>query len=154
MWVALNRGIIKDTDGWLDVEANGKSRQDRLYCNGKLASRDDFNAHPSQLGSDLMLVKQALAGATGRPGVKVMTCSSRVGTEPSRPSLLQHIMYQGSKTWWVRMQVVSISVGKSSLPLMMKVKSPYQSKDQKPRGRCFELLDMAKPASMSSSTLP
>lgn len=28
------------------------------------------------------------------------------------------------------------------------------SKDQKPRGRCFELLDMAKPASISSSSLP
>lgn len=94
-----------------------------------LDARDDFIAHPSHLGSDLMLVKQALAGATGRPGVKVMTWSSRVGAEPSRPSPLQHIMYQGSKTWWVRMQVVSISVGKSSLPLMMKVKSPYQGEE-------------------------
>ena len=103
LWVASNRGVTEDTDGWLDVlmklllESHGKSWEEHDHT-GKLAAKDEvhFTAYPSQMGADVALVKKALSGYADRgedPGVNSdeLDLLRWHGAKSTFTSIMQHI---------------------------------------------------------------
>ena len=102
-WVASNRGISEDTDGWLNslvkllLDSHGESWENHDHT-GKLASKDQvhFTGRPAQMGADVTLVKGALADLAARgenPGLSAEELEALRwhGAKSTFTSIMQHL---------------------------------------------------------------